>query len=228
MNYTLIDRGYFDTLKLLTEEFDRKGIKYALVGGAGIQARISNILCKAKKTDISNAIGLEHLLRQTRDFDITSNASEDVFVNYFNELQALHPSITVNHEGIRSKRIKFRRKDGEINVLINYQTGPQDLAGLDKYFYNECINNAENLNLRYGKNGLLVSVATPECLITSKLTRNDPKDIWDIGALMKTMKMYRQYSGKFRQSKVEEYLRRANKEEMIGRLAEIKKQILKE
>jgi len=227
MNYTLRDRGYFDALKILAEEFDRQGVKYALVGGTGVQARISSILCKAQRTDIGNAMGIEHLLRETKDFDITSNSLEEVFVSYFNELQSLHPNVMINHEGIRSKRMKVRGKN-EINVSINYQTGPQDLAGLDEYFYNECINTSEDLNLKYGNTNFLVSVATPECLITSKLTRNDPKDIWDIGALMKTMKMHKKYSGKLRQGRIEKYLKMANKEEIIGRFAEIKKQILKE
>lgn len=227
MNYTLRDRGYFDALKILAEEFDRREINYALVGGTGIQARISNILCRAQKTDIGNASGLEYLLRETKDFDITSNASEGVFVNYFNELQIVHPNVMIHPEGIRNKRMKVRGKE-DVNIFINYQTGPQDLAGLDEYFYNECINTAENLNLRYGNTNFSVSVATPECLITSKLTRNDPKDIWDMGALMKTMKIYKQYSGKLRQGRIEKYLKMANKEEMIGRIGEIKKQILKE
>lgn len=228
MNYTLKDRGYFESLKVLAEEFDRQKIRYALVGGTGIQARISNILCRAQKTNMNNVIGLEHLLRETKDFDLTSNASENDFVNYFNELQALCPNVSIHTSGIRSKKMKLKRKDENTSMIINYQTGPQDLAGLNEYFYNECINTAERLNLEYGNTALSVYVATPECLITSKLTRNDPKDIWDIGALLKTMKMHKQYSGKLRQKRIEEYLARANKEEMVGRIAEIKKQILKE
>ena len=222
-----MDREYYDTLKILTEEFDRKGIQYALVGGAGIQARIADFFCKNQKTDISNTIGLESLLRETKDFDITTNSPEEVFVNYFNELQAINPNVSVFPERLRSKRIKVSGKE-EISVFLNYQTGPQDFAGLDEHFYLDCIETAQPINLKYSNEECSVFVATPECLIASKLTRNDPKDIWDIGAVMKGMKMCRPQSGKLRQGMIEKYLIRADKGEIIGRLNEIKKQIIKE
>ena len=227
MHYTLQDRGYFNALKIITDEFSRQGMPYALVGGAGTQARIANLLCRVQKTDIPNAVGLEHLLRETKDFDITSNVPEETWIGYFNELQALHPNISVTTERIRSKQLQIHGKE-EATVFINYQTGPQDFSGLDESFYKECIETAEPLRLRYSGTNLSVQVATPECLITSKLTRSDPKDVWDIAALVKTMKKYRQYSGKLKQDKIQEYLRRANREEIIGRYDEIKKQIIKE
>jgi len=227
MHYTLKDRGYFDALKVFTDEFERQGAKYALVGGAGIQARVSDILCRALKTGISSTTGLEHLLRETKDFDITTNSPEAFFVTYFNEMQALHPHVSIQSESVRSKRMKLKGKE-DTSVFFNYQTGPQDLSGLDEDFYNECIETAQPINLRYNGSNLCVFVATPECLITSKLTRNDPKDIWDIATLMRVMKAHKQHSGKLRDSKIKRYLERANKGEMFGRFQEIKKQILKE
>lgn len=227
MNYTLRNRGYYDVLKIIAEELESQGIEYALVGGAGVQARIADFFCKKQKTGISDAHGLEELLRETKDFDITSNASEADFIRYFNEIQALNPNVSVYHERARSKKIKFRGKE-EVSVFLNYQTGVQDFIGLDEYFYAQCIETAEPIKLKYNGGGFFVKVATPECLVSSKLTRNDPKDIWDIGALMKSMKLCKPSSGKLRQGKIEMYLKRAKKEEIIGRLNEIKKQILKE
>jgi hypothetical protein len=90
------------------------------------------------------------------------------------------------------------------------------------------LDSATLLDLRYGNQTASVRVAAPECLIASKLTRNDPKDIWDIGALLKTMRIYRNKIGKLKEAKIQDYLTRSGKSEMIGRLAEIKKQILKE
>lgn len=227
MNYTLRDKEYFEALRILAEEFERQNIGYALVGGTGVQARIVDIVCRAQKVTIPDINGLEHLLRETKDFDITSNATEVEFTRFFNEFQALHSNISVETESIRSKKIRVRGKEEAI-VFVNYQTGPQDLSGLDENFYSLCISTAEPLLLRYRGTKFPVYVATPECLVTSKLTRNDPKDIWDIATLLRTMRLYRRYAGKFRQEKVKEYLEKANRGEIIGRIEEIKKQIIKE
>jgi hypothetical protein len=227
MNYTLIDKEYFEILQKVSEQLDRQKIDYALVGGAGVQARITNILCRVNKTDASNVIGLETLLRETKDLDITTKSEEKDFVRFFNELQASNPNILVQPEALRSRKI-ILKGDEKVCVYLNYQTGPQDLAGLDEIFYYECIETAEDLNLRNGNFRLIASVALPEYLITSKITRNDPKDIWDIGTLLRVMKQYPSYCRRFRPSKVKSMLERAGKEEMYGRLEEIRKQILKQ
>lgn len=228
MSYTLQEENYFIALNLLAEGFERQGIQYALVGGAGVQARISDIFCRAQNTDITNAIGLEFLLRGTKDFDITSNASEEDFITCFNEMQASNPHLEIYPEKIRGRRMAIRGRRKEANVFVNYQTGPQDLFGLDELFYNSCIETAERVNLSYSNQTSPIYVATPESLITSKLTRKDPKDIWDIGALLKTIRKYSKHAGEFKESEVVEHLERSGKEEMVGRLEEIKKQILKE
>lgn len=227
MNYTLKDGVYFNALGILTSEFERQGIDYALVGGAAIQARISDTICRRQKTNIRDAVGLEHLLRETKDFDITSNVPEETFVRYFNELQATIPNVSILPERARSKRMKIKGKEDAL-IHINYQTGPQDFVGLNEDFYQECIRTAQPLRLKYNGTATTVNVATPECIVTSKLTRSDPKDIWDIATLLRTMKMYKQQAGKFKESKVRDYLESAGRGEIFGRFGEIKRQILKE
>jgi hypothetical protein len=202
MNYTVRDRGYFDLLGKVSEEFERADMRYALVGGTGIQVRIADLLCRSQKVSIKEVPELETLLRKTKDF-------------------------IIRPEGIRSKRVIARGKE-KTDVLLNYQTGPQDLAGLDESFYTECIETAEDLFLKYGGSEIMVSVARPEYLIASKLTRDDPKDIWDIGMLLKTIEQNRNHSRKFKPSKVRSLLERANRGEIYGRLEEIRKQILKQ
>ncbi|MHA1866261.1 MAG: hypothetical protein ACTSWZ_07130 [Candidatus Heimdallarchaeaceae archaeon] len=230
MNYTLKDRGYFEILKIVSEEFSRQKIRYALVGGAGVQARIADILSKAQETDVSNVQGLENLLRGTKDLDITSNASEEDFIKYFNEVQALNPAINISSGGVRSKKFSLKGRRGKelVAICLNYQTGPQDLSGLDESFYNECIQTSEILNLNYGNKEIGVSVAKPEYLVASKLTRSDTKDIWDIGALLRTIKQNPSVAREFNPDKVKELLERANRGEIYGRLDEIRKQILAE
>jgi hypothetical protein len=225
--YTLRSAEYFEVLRRVSEQLDKQNIAYALVGGGGIQARIADLLCRVNKTDIPNVPGLETLLRETKDLDITTEAEESDFIRFFNELDLSNPNISVKPRTIRSKRI-ILNEDDRPEVYINYQTGPQDLAGLDETFYHECIDTAEKLTLKRGNINYRVHVALPEYLITSKITRNDPKDIWDIGALLKLMKQYPGYCKKFRASRIKDMLQRAGKEEIYGRLEEIRKQILKQ
>ncbi|GAI22573.1 unnamed protein product, partial [marine sediment metagenome] len=126
-----------------------------------MQARITDILCRSNRTDASNVVGLETLLRETKDIDITTRAEQTDFVRFFNELQASNSNIFVEPEGIRSRRI-ILKGGKKTQVYLNYQTGPQDLAGLDEAFYHECINTAENLILRNGNISSRVYVAVPD------------------------------------------------------------------
>jgi len=227
MNYTIKDKRYFEVLKKVTEEFERENIDYALVGGAGIQARLANILSKNGKIDMQNLVEIDSLLRKTQDFDVTSTSSEEDFVSFFNHLQAINPNLSVFHEALRSKRIHINGRKST-DVFLNYQTGPTDFAGLDDNFYNECINTADFLNLHSGNSPLGVYVAKPEYLIAPKLTRMDPKDIFDITILLKSMQKYGRYNQISLCNNVKALLDRAKKGEVFGRLEEIIGQNLKE
>jgi len=228
MNYTLKDRGYFETLKRITEELSRHNISYALVGGAAVQTRVADVLSRANKLSIPDIPELETLLRKTKDFDITTKPLEEnfSFVSFFNEFQALNPDLSIIEEGPKTKRINLSGKN-PVSVILNYQAGPQDLYGLDSSFYFECIDTAEELDLRYNNSRSKVRVAKPEYIITSKLTRADSKDIWDISVLLKTIEQHRNYTPKFKPSLVKFLLERAGRGEIYGRLEEIQKQILK-
>ncbi|MEK6889835.1 MAG: nucleotidyl transferase AbiEii/AbiGii toxin family protein [Nanoarchaeota archaeon] len=231
MNYTLQNRGYFDVLKMVADDFNQEGVNYALVGGTGIQSRISDISCRAQKTTIPGTNNLEHVLRPTNDLDITSDADEEFFTGFFNRIQALnHPNVVVLDERPRSKKIvmSIKGKKDPIGVFVNYQTGPQDFSGLDTGFYSDCLETATDLILPYRGSKAQIRVATPECLVASKLTRSDPKDIFDISTLLRTMKTYRQFGGRLDENVVKAHLERAGKGYMVGRLAEIKAQITKE
>lgn len=230
MNYTLQDRGYFDVLKMVSDDLNEQRIHYALVGGTGVQARIADISCRAQKTSIPGALSLEHVLRPTNDLDITSTADESFFVGFFNRIQETNPTVIVLDERPRCKQIVMpvKGKKEQTRVFINYQTGPQDFSGLDARFYESCLETATPLTLSYRGSQADVLVASPECLIASKLTRGDPKDVFDISTLLRTMKSYRQIGGRLDQKAVVSYLERAGKGYMIGRLAEIRAQITKE
>ncbi|MAG45719.1 MAG: hypothetical protein CMH63_03035 [Nanoarchaeota archaeon] len=222
MKYTLKDRDYFDSYRVLTDELNRKGFDYAVVGGSGIQATISDLFCKNQGTNIKDATGLEHLLRKTKDIDLTSTNSEYEFVEMFNELQALNPEISVDYINEKSRKLKINGTP----VFINYQTGPADFRGLSDKFYNDCVGESEKLNLSYKNSKADVYVAKPEFLVASKLTRNDPKDIWDITSLLRTVENYS--TEKFDRNKLKGYLEESGKGSYFGRFVEIEKQILEE
>jgi len=230
-NYTLQKQGYFETLNRISQELDRQGIEYALVGGAGVQARIANALSLVRRTDISNIPELEHLLRDTKDFDITSWASKEDFVKFFNVLQASnHPRLTVTPYRSGSNIVTLsgnKRREKPTEIYMNYQTGPEDFKGLDSKFYEECIDSAQPLQLWNGNEKCEVNVAKPEFLVSSKLTRYDPKDIFDIGNLLRVIWKNRGYVERFDYSLVKEILERNKKGELYSRLEEIRDQILK-
>ncbi len=228
IKYTLANRDYFDLLGSISEQLDRSEINYALVGGTGVQARIANIVFEAKKEDILTA-RLELLFRGTKDFDLAATSNEEQFIRFFNEFQALNPNATLGSQGKRKQRqITYRGSKTPMEVFLNYEVGPQDFTGLDDSFYYDCVNHAELLRLKNGNKSIRVYVARPEHLITSKLTRYDPKDILDIGNLLKVMQIYGQKAGKLDSHLIKTYLEKADKVELIGRLDEVRKQVLKE
>lgn len=228
-NYTLRNQDYFDLLGRVTEGLDEEGIEYALVGGAGVQARICDIIGRARQVPIRSADELDLLLRPTGDYDITAKSTEQDFVKFFNALQAKNaPHILVEQKGKRSARIVFDGTE-KIAVTANYQTGPQDFMGLDDEFYEEVIQTADMLNLAYNSHRISARVAQSEALVTSKLTRSTVKDVVDIVSLLRAINTYGGQSlDTFDEEKVRSTLERAGKGEMFSELERINAQVFKE
>lgn len=229
-NYTLRDWEYFELLKILVEGLDLSNIDYALVGGGATQAHIASILSKAHRTTIPKVPGLDLILRPTKDLDITSRASSEGFANYFANLQHINePHIEITPKQSRKVQISYkgRNRHEPVTINMNYQTGPQDFAGLDDHFYNECINSARKVDLSYRNEKVSVKVASPVCVITSKLTRSNSKDTFDISNLLNVIYYYGGGLKSFDFDKVREYLMHAGKPEIYGRLEEIRAQVIK-
>ena len=227
-NYTLRDWGYFKLLQMVAEGLESEDLKYALVGGGATQARIVDLFYRNDGLAVPNIPGVEFLLRKTKDLDITSHSDYADFVSLFNHLQAESSQrLSVNPKGNKRAVLTYNgRKSSEpVVVSINYQTGAQDFSGLDNRFYNECIETAEDLEIVYNNEVARVRVATPESIVTSKLTRNSPKDIVDISNLLKVIK---RYSGTFDDALVREHLRRVGKENCFEMLDQIVDEVLRE
>ncbi len=228
-NHTLRDWEYFKLLQLVAEGLENQGIEYALVGGSAVQARIVELFNKYENLTAPDVSEL--LLRKTKDFDITTRSSEEDLVCFLNELQAENQPLSIKPKQARRVNLTYqsRRNVQPIVITLNYQTGPQDFSGLGEAFYNECLDTAEDLFLTYNNEEARVRVATPECIIASKLTRASPKDIVDISALLRSLLCYEKKGApSFNYGTVRRYLEEAGKAHCYENLTAIVSEVLKE
>lgn len=228
-NYTLRDYEYFKLLQLIAEELEDEEIDYALVGGGAVQSRIADIFNRRDGLTAPNLS--EFLLRKTKDFDITSRSSESDFIIFLNVLQAKNKRLSVGNKQPRRVNLIYqgRRSQRAVSINLNYQLGSQDFSGLNESFYNQCIDTAEALYLNYNHEEVLVRVATPECIVASKLTRSSAKDIVDISMLLNVLASDKGSEMKyFDYSLVKRYLRGAGKGHCYENLVAIVTEVLKE
>lgn len=230
-NYNLRDRGYFKLLQIVAEGLDFQEVDYALVGGSAVQVRIAHAMNSYEGMTIPDIP--EPMLRRTKDFDITTHSSEVELANFLNLLQVEHEPLTIKPTQPRRVVLTYPSGNGRntapVSVVLNYQTGPQDFSGLSDRFYNECLNTAEELHLDYKNEGLMVRVATPECIIASKLTRYSAKDVVDISGLLRVLDSYEEKGAKpFNYDLIKQYLQEARKEHCFDRLNNIATEVLKE
>ena len=228
-NYNLRDWGYFKLLQLISEGLNFQEIDYALVGGGAVQAIIAHAF-NAYENMTAPEIP-EPMMRKTKDFDITTRSSEEDLVCFLNELQAENQPLSIKPKQARRVNLTYqsRRNVQPIVITLNYQTGPHDFSGLGEAFYNECLDTAEDLFLTYNNEEARVRVATPECIIASKLTRASPKDIVDISALLRSLLCYEKKGApSFNYGTVRRYLEEAGKAHCYENLTAIVSEVLKE
>ncbi|MEK6940028.1 MAG: hypothetical protein AABX31_04840 [Nanoarchaeota archaeon] len=227
-NYTLSDWGYFKLLQLVAESLEFQEIDYALVGGGAVQARVIEAFNKYEKITAPDVPEL--LLRKTKDFDITTHSSEGDLVHFLNLLQLENQPLSVRPKQPRRVNLLYSgRSFAPVSVVLNYQIGPQDFSGLGEQFYEECLDTAEDIYLHYNNEEARVRVATPECIVASKLTRSSPKDIVDISGLLRVLARYEVKGAKpFNYGLVKQYLEEAGKGHCFQNLDEIMTEVLKE
>ncbi|MEK6900119.1 MAG: hypothetical protein AABX05_03265 [Nanoarchaeota archaeon] len=228
-NYVLGDWGYFKLLQLVAEGLENRDIDYALVGGGAVQARIIDAFNRYEGITAPNVSEL--FLRRTKDFDITSRSSEGELVYFLNMLQVENEPLSIRPKQPRRVNLAYKgRQNIEPTVVVlNYQLGTQDFSGLSEKFYNECLDTAEDLDLRYNNEVARVRVATPECIVASKLTRSSVKDIFDVSTLLKIMAQYKEKGMKpFNYDLVRRYLEESGKGHCYNNLDSIVTEVLKE
>ena len=181
--YTLLNREYFDIAGKLHEALKEQDIKYAVVGGAGIQARIVDAVAKQGLESIKDCKHiLQTPLRATKDIDIATLGGDRG--KMFSAGQKISGSRIGYSPMLDARALKFEPV-GKVPITVQYELNKDDFQGLPE-MYDSVINEAEKLNLRYnGKRGIELMVAKPKHLIASKLTRWDSKDIVDTSNLLK-------------------------------------------
>ena len=225
-NYNLRDWGYFKLLQLISEGLEFREVDYALVGGAAVQARIVHAFNTYEGLTAPNIP--EPMLRRTKDFDITTLSSEGELVHFLNLLQLENEPLIVRPKQPLRVNLTYSGRNAEpVTVLLNYQTGPQEFSGLSDEFYAECLRTAEDLFLHYNNEEARVRIATPECIIASKLTRSSAKDIVDISGLLRVLDSYQKKGAKpFNYELVRSYLKEAEKEYCYQNLETIMTEVL--
>lgn len=182
--YTLLNREYFNIAGALHEALKEQDVKYAVVGGGGIQARIVDAVAKQGLKSIKDCKHiLQTPLRSTTDIDIATSGGDGV--KMFSAGQKISGSCGVGYNQMRDARALKFEPVGKAPIYVQYELDKDNFQGLPE-MYNSVIEEAEKLNLRYnGKHGIELMVAQPKHLIASKLTRWAPKDIVDTSNLLK-------------------------------------------
>lgn len=221
-DYTIKDTLFQEILESFSEELEREGIQYALVGGAATQARIANLLTKNGVMAINDAPGLEYLIRKTGDFDVAMDISEHNLVAFFNNYSAINAGrFSINQITNDNKSLRIAKGSRYMN--LNLEACPEDFKGLPNSYY-DIINTSEPVGLRRGNSNIIVNVAKPEYIVASKLTRLEEKDKLDVYNLINCMY---QNKKKFNFEEVKNVLKENNKEKYLDYLKEVHFEIVK-
>ncbi len=161
--FRIVDPECLDVVGALRQAFEAEGVRYALVGGIGVQAWLASR-------------GLDHLLRCTGDVDVAVHAEDARVVRALNSLAATHPRLpVVQNVEARNARV------GKMNV--DYVNEPSRLRGMEAHFYS-AIDEAPELEVRRVR----LRVEAPEFLVAAKLTGHKirPQDELDIVAVLRS------------------------------------------
>ena len=177
-NKTLRDPEVYGVLAALDEEFIDKSIRYAIIGGLGVQIHLAGMLGKEGKYPVNKCPGLEDLLRRTGDVDVIVRPTEEISMcTFFNYFSALYPHFKV-----------FNGTDHALvaGLVINYLDSPQKLKGFG-YLFSTILDKSESVLVSFGNKTTAFSVQAKEYLIAAKLSgdRLKPKDSIDVQALLK-------------------------------------------
>jgi hypothetical protein len=162
MGYTLKDSLYFDGLKLFTDELNRRGFPYAVVGGCGSQIWLAKAICSDRPLDLDRSV--MYVLRPTKDMDLIST-DPDAFYQFMADM----PDLVTSKSGLELRQgpsnISLKRGKDRINM----QYIPRS-SGLDTV-YDHIVDEAVPVSLIKGSTEAQPHVARPEHIVAAKLTQ---------------------------------------------------------
>jgi hypothetical protein len=200
--YSLLDKDFYVGLKLVNEKFQEAGIRdLMLIGGTATQAHILGLMSDGGQKPIEvlvnkNEVSPRDRIRQTDDYDLSCLCDDPRKV-----LQAIRSldkheveydrdnvfRTDVLRVGEKRPIVKVVSFGGEAIVRMNLLSAPQDLERLDQAWFSYFVQNPSVTNLNYDGIPLQMRVTKPEHLVSAKLARYAPKDMFDIHSLIDTM-----------------------------------------
>ena len=198
-SYNILNKNYFNALKIVCAELQRKGIEYAVVGGAAAQILIADAVGWKSSS-------LDGRLRKTRDIDLSLKVDSDFNpISFFNSLCAEE-----NRPGYAVIK----------DVKINYITEAAQFKGLESFF-TSFIEGA--LEIQHPKSkDIMFRTEKPEDLIITKLTRKSKAKAKDSFDLISLLKAYDAANKKIDGEEIRSMLKQLGKEELFSEYLEMK------
>ncbi|MDP3989832.1 MAG: hypothetical protein Q8Q01_01355 [archaeon] len=181
--YTILNRFYFDALKVLTDELNFNYVPNMVVGGTAYQLKMAELIAGKGGNLNSVSAGLEAFLRQTGDIDLQLRAEEMDMIRIFNGMAASTSSLGIQNLPNRALHVT---KGGNI-VQVSYNTKPSDFRGMTE-FYDHMIDTADEVVLKRGNTELRAHIPHLDYLLASKMIRMKEKDKVDISNLLNVCK----------------------------------------
>lgn len=208
--YNLTDEPFALFVNKVGAVLKEKGIEHSVVGGVSVQAHMLDMLTKKYGSDVYHlvhnpSLRMQDYIRSTDDVDLSLKLDETTDMDktkrineilpYFACDESYSPSeesiIEIKQERIGVSRPTFRvsvnDKSNEqdvisMNITRDKETG---LRHLNSFWYNEIINQSQDLAIPYINNYKLnVRVPKLEHVLATKISGSRAKDLMDIKNLV--------------------------------------------
>lgn len=214
-NFTLLDEEFAYFATRVAKEFEKSGMKYALVGNVAVQAQILSMISRklenAPISHLKDSMNVREYLRPTSNVDIAikpdPNEQESDLIRRLLELRTVLGNIRAEVSGSEefllsyslerpgTKRMTFRScvdENCQGFMGVRVLTGAKDLTEFDQEVYDAMVQRSYALKIPYSSNGytLEFDVASPKDLLLIKGVQARPKDDMDVGTLVQAISLF--------------------------------------
>jgi hypothetical protein len=210
--YTIQDDIFLDTLQLIAEHFQQ--IPHALVGSGATQIYAAFAALKSTRgKSVKDFPGFALSLRKIGGLEV-------LFDDHAAELDAKFQQFTAQTGAAYSyqhftKRFVSQQEQRRFN--LNYCLAPEDLPEISAY-YDDIVHTALTVDIPGPNRVLQLKIGCPEYLIVAGLLRAKPRDLLDMGLLLRAVDAEKY---PFDAEEVRSILESVNKEERYDILAEL-------